>query len=194
MLQRTGRAGAYTTLHRHLEEAFRQKREEFRLHFARAVHPDVLKAMLSGNVYAFKIVTYKPSTDITNWVKGKGALKNLGEITISANATAEKSFWAGDSAPAWYKQILKDKKTVAEVFPDDNIKSFQLTTDYQGGRRTFDLLDPEDIFPYQNISSDVQIGKNGHPTFDSIDEAARTALDDLKIRIGISPPAEEEAV
>lgn len=195
ILQRTGRSGAYTTLHHHLEEEFRKKRQDFRLHFARAVHAEVLNEMLAGNVYGFKIVTYKPSSDITDWIKGKGAVQNVGEITISATATAEKSFWAGEAAPAWYKQILKDKKTVAELFPKEHIKSFQLTTDYRGQRRTFDLLDPEDIFPYQNITQDVQIGKNGHPTFDSINTAAVAALDELKVRLGITPPevAEEEA-
>jgi hypothetical protein len=175
-------------LHRQLEEAFRKKRDDFRLHFARAVHPDVLKAMLFGKVYSMRIVTYKPSSDITNWIKGKGASKHLGEITISATATADNAFWGGDSAPSWYKKILTDKKTVSEVFPEDNIKSFQLTTDYQGGKRTFDLTDPEDIFPYQNVTSDVAFGKDGHPTFTTIDAAAQGALEDLKVKLGITPP------
>lgn len=187
ILQRTGGSGAYTALHRHFEEVFREKRSEFRLRFARAVHPDVLNAMLSGKVYAFRIVSYKPTADIANWVKGKGATKNVGEITVSATAVAEKTLWSGKDTPSWFKKIITEKKSVAEVFPHDNIKSFQLTADYHGQRRTFDLTDPEDIFPYQNITADVVFGTDGHPVFASINDAAIGARDELIVKLGISP-------
>lgn len=192
ILQRTGRDGAYTTLHRQFEDGFKEKRENFRLHFARAVHPELLKAMMEGKIYGFTVVTYKPSKDITDWVRRKGATKNVGEITISATATADKALWGINDVPGWYKKVLKDNATIADVFPNETIKSFKLVTEYNGQQRTFDLTDPEDIFPYQNITSEVVFGTDGHPTFDSIDEAAIKTRDELSVKLGMSIQDESE--
>lgn len=187
LMQRTGPIGAYTELRRVLEERFRKAYDTHRLRFARAVHPDILKEVLAGKVYELKIVTYKPSADLVNYIKGKGAAKNMGTITITATAQPDKAFWDSDSTPAWYKKVLTSNKSITELFPDDNFKSFRLTTDYKGQQRSFDLTKPEDIFPYQRVSDDVKIAADGHPDFDSIDAEAITIRDDLAVRIGITP-------
>jgi hypothetical protein len=73
-------------VHKALEQAFKKKHSDFRLHFGRAVHPDILKGMLEGKVYSYRIVTYNAPSDLTDFIKKKGPTKHVGKITVAAEA------------------------------------------------------------------------------------------------------------
>lgn len=189
LLQRTGIYGAYTDVRGVLEDSFKAQHEQYRVHFARAIHPELLASLSEGKVYAYKIVTHKVPSDIVDYVKRKGPTRNVGKITISAEAKVGQTLWDNETAPSWFKKIIRDKKAVSEVLPEEQIDSLKITMEHRGSPKTFDLTKEEDIFPYFTITDDVTFGKDGHPDFDSIDSVCLEHRDDLRIRFGLQEPA-----
>jgi hypothetical protein len=59
-----------------------------------------------------------------------------------------------------------------------------------GKPRTVNLTKPEDLFPYIVIDDQLEFAKDGHPTFDSIDEACLKIRDDLGEQLQLTPKAE----
>lgn len=53
--------------------------------------------------------------------------------------------------------------------------------------RSFDLTDPEDIFPYIIVTPEID-ATDGNPKFSSIDALAIEICDDLKVKYGLAEP------
>lgn len=191
VMQRMGLHSAYGTFRAYLSRSFKELHEDWRVHFAREVTAELFKAVTTGSIHGYKIVTYSPSGDLANWIKTRGLPKSeTGRITVSIRASDEEKGFTKN--PKAIEKIVSGKATVAELWPDDEFQSFKVTMNYMGRMREVDLTKQDDIFPYVIINDSVKVGNNGHPTFDSLHEACDAVLEDLKKRYEAQQAEDDE--
>jgi hypothetical protein len=83
------------------------------------------------------------------------------------------------------QRFLPGRVPVTEIIelPDFRYDTIRVEVELQGVRRTFDLGDPMERMVL-DITTQVALGSNGHPTFASIDPIARGFLADVRAAMG----------
>ena len=122
-----------------------------------------------------RAIKYTVPTDKANEF-GQGLQEDEATLTYSLTAHRGGHFrWFYDRInPFLDQQIGLTELVQLKDFEPDTVK---IHFDLNGVRRTFDLSNPRRVAPYYDITSDVTLGPNGFPTYDSVNRISHDHLE-----------------
>jgi hypothetical protein len=182
IFQRHGNRSMYTELMKRLRTAFAQRHPDHLLDLRRHVPKEIVDSLLKGQVRTIELTQYHLSGDLADRVKYDGKITDVSEVQITLKAK-RKGFL---KRPQWLDKLMKTTGNLLEVAEemDELADRVRVTVSYNGKPRTVDFKNLESIAPYLDVTSRVKMGKDGHPTFDSIEHEARLLLSDLLAEMG----------
>ena len=83
--------------------------------------------------------------------------------------------------------LLKKTKSVSDLIElpgDFRYDTVKIEVDRGGEKKVMDLADLQRVRSTLNITDEVRLGSDGHPLYESIDEVARTYLDEVTAMLG----------
>lgn len=169
ILQRSGNYGIRKVLHRFLRESFANDHEDLRLHLDPIVDPEQVHKYERGLVQEVRFVKVSLPADLADrYDTGNRQAKGRMELVIKAQR--------GSALPL-RKLIatLLQKRERSGVFAIDEgnfeYNDVRVKARVDGTSRTFSIGDPK-LRSYYDITSAVKIERGGHPSFESMNEAA----------------------
>ena len=183
ILQRLGVHGAFGHLNRVLQDEFRRSHGNHILEIRRFVPSSVLRELRRGAIREVSVVTHSVPRDIADVIRLRGMEidSDIGVIETRIRAKRKGVLW--NRAPRWVSQLDADRVTVAEIF-GDNVKSVRLRVKYGDQERAYVFSHQESLAPYIDVTDDITILDNGHPSFRSIDKYSLNLRDELIEQLG----------
>ncbi len=170
--------------------------DDFQRHFAAAVprsnslnlmvepliSPDTARDWIHrGRVFKVRLIRKSAPSDLADMVARRDlTLPDIGEAELTWKVRR------GDSLSGSWKRrflsILDGETSIPHEFsyPSFEPETVKIELEIEGKTRTIDLADVSKVRAWYDVSSLVEVGPDGHPTFGSIDEAARRILDRLR--------------
>ena len=135
------------------------------------VHPGLFeKFKAEGNATKIRFRQHQIPQDICDRVRGMRAKDGYIEYTIVAKKNKTLNS---------FKQFLSgDQKTLLSI-PAFNPDTVLYEMKLNGRTRTLDVSNPSHLRSYFDVTERVEIGANGHPTFESVHREACILLRDL---------------
>ena len=125
-----------------------------------------------------KFISYKIPSDVIDSYEDGGHVEEAGtaELTIKARRRERIPLLA------LVRDVVNGNRRVNEMielsgFDYDNVK---VEIELNGRQKIIDLSNPMNLRASYDITSDVVIGDDGHPVFESIDNIALDLLGDLR--------------
>lgn len=177
ILQRTGNYGIRHVLARFLRESFANDFEDLRFRYEPIVDAKDIERYAHGAVQEVRFVKVDLPRDLEDrYDSGHKEVRGQMELVIRARRGGSLPFQR-------YLGGLIRKGQRTGVFAIDEGKfeyqGVKVKTKVSGTSRTFQIGDPK-LRSYHDISNAVKIGKGGHPTFESLNDAAGELADRLK--------------
>ena len=176
LLQRTGKHGIRTNLGTFIEKYFSDNYRGFTVEINALVQEEIIKKMLyNGNIKKLRCVKYQAPVDRFDGLdEGHEELSYNMEVVLSAHKiplrSKIKNFFDSKSSV----------KTLVELrdfnFDYDTVK---VDVEIEGSMRTFDLGRLAKARTYYDISDKVALDTDEHPTFLSIQDIAKTYLNEI---------------
>jgi hypothetical protein len=183
VLQRHGSQGVQSSFTTRFREFFAARNSDHLFKLDPHVPSAVIRHLLNEGVKQVKLRTYRAPSDLTDAVKFQGDLEDLATITITARAKKGKYLpLPGVFQPEALRTILEGHRDFAEVVaahPEDT-KDITITFDYGGSQRSMNLRNPGNMAPYINIDETVETDDDGHASHESVLEAARRLLEQVR--------------
>ena len=183
ILQRRAQYGIRTVL---LED-FRKYLKETGFKFKVEVNPLVPQVLVdqylqNGRLRKVRFIRFEIPPDVADAFEGGGHLEETGYMELVVRAGRNRRLPVVDHI----RNALNSGKNVNEMielqhYDYDTIK---VELDVGGSRKTIDLSDTMKLRAYYDISSEVEIGSDGHPVFASIDSIALDLMDRLLDALG----------
>jgi hypothetical protein len=181
ILQSSGQDSVQTLVRKILFELFTARFRDLRLEFKPLV-PDELLDKLKGDEARgseIRFVRHKPPRDITSIIGRGGTDTTAGAVELVMKfkedgfllRAVERALQRGNRDGILELEDLK--------FPYDNVK---IKVKLGGKERTVDLGQPGNLRPTVEITDQVR-WQRGHPTFNSLSEAAHELLSQMKDRL-----------
>jgi hypothetical protein len=182
IFQRHGNRSMYTELLRRLRTAFEDKHPDHLLDFRRHVPKAIVDSLLHGQVKSIELTSYHLADDLADRVKYQGNRTEVGEVQITLKAKRKRFL----KRPQWLDKLMKDRGNLLEIADEvselgDRVR---VTVSYNGKNRVVDFHDMKSIAPYLDVTSDIRLGRDGHPTPESIEAVTRSHLSDLLVEMG----------
>ena len=190
ILQRRSQYGIRTVFlkdfARHLQEEFPNIRVEF--------NPLVTQNLIDrfiedGRINKVRFIRFDLRSDITDYFVSDGHTESPGqaEVTISARRNGALNLLGRVSEVLSGTRPVDKMVELRELVPglDFSYNTVKVELELGGNRRTLDLSKPMKLRAYYDISSEVEVGTNGHPQFDSIEGLALDLMDDLLEELGM---------
>ena len=177
MLERFGQSGIKGTLELDLDTYFRDAHPGFRLRFAPLVPRNLLDLYLKkGRLVRVRLVKFGAPSDIADkFDKGHDESEVTTEIRISAHRSGTVPL-LDRLAP-----VISGRRHVTEFLELKSIEydAVKIEVEVGGTRRTINLDNPDALRATTDVTQEVEIAANGHPTIESIDSVARDILADV---------------
>lgn len=175
ILQRFHNEGIRTVLFRDFKDHLKRNCPTAVFDMNRLAESAVLRQfMRGGRIIEVSAVKHTIPTDIAQEF-GSGLDEVTGRISMSMNAgrLGHLGFFLDKINPFLNRELGLNELVEIREFEPDTVKVRFAMNDVE---RTFDLSNPGRVAPYYDITSDVQLGDNGFPTFNSIDGVAHQHL------------------
>ena len=181
LLQRRAQFGIRTVFLKDFSEYFRNLYPEIIVEFNPLVTQELIDRYLNGGILKqLRLVRFAVGTDIaSNVVGGHDEQSDQIELRISAKRNEALPYISRildsirEGRPP--DQLIELSEISDVDFDYDTVK---VELEMNGTRRTVDLSDLSKLRAYYDITSDVEVGTNGHPVFESIHAIASDLLDD----------------
>lgn len=135
----------------------------------------------NGRFTKIRFIRHGVPTDIADIYSADGDLEEEGYFEQSIQVKRKGSLRIGERLT----QFLNGQRPITAIYelPYD-YETVKVEVELNGRYRTIDLAHLERFRANYDISDEVEMGANGHPTFESIDSSALRLLDDLTMTIG----------
>ncbi len=181
LIQRHGPRGVFSAFTRQLRDYIAKWLPEHVLVINRLVPSEVIKDLMEGDIRAIQVIAHVLPKDFANKLRFLGNENEVGTYIIEAKAKRNRFL----QVPGWLKKLREGRVTVVEL-PSELVGSdarVRLRVTYEGTTRTIDMSRPEDIAPYIDATSDLEI-VGGHPVFTSVDAYCNGLLEQLLKQLG----------
>lgn len=184
ILQRFKQFGIRTTILKDFTDFFNNIYPDFRIELNPLVPEKLIDQLLNkGRITKIRFIRFGLHADITDVYDTQDHKEDIGYTELVVSAKRNKNI----SISGRIQEFLKGEKELNSLielrnFEYDNIK---LGIDFKKNHRTIDLSNLHKLRAYYDITDDVTVGDNGHPSFDSIDYLAKHLIEDLFEAIGI---------
>lgn len=172
LLQRVGVHGAFTNFRHWLTSTAQLRFPDYSLAIGSVLPTRLADAMSEGLLREVTVVLHEVPRDLADRVNLGGAKQTIGKVELRIKAKKDKAL-----SSDWFRRAQNNPATMAEVFPA--ARNVRVRLDYKGRQRTYDFNRASPLTPHLDITNDVTIGKNGHPTVDSVDRVCRELRDEL---------------
>lgn len=168
--QHFGDAGCKSAIHDILTSRFREKHEDFTLTLRHVVPKTYAEEVLaSGAIKEYRFIQYGVPDDVANMYGGDGL--PVGTANVELRVVARKGARLG-----WTKlisNILQGRKKVQGALELDSFKcdEFRMRININGRERMLKVGDFLKMNSRIDVTDVVEIGRDGHPTFESISVA-----------------------
>lgn len=179
LLQRSGALGIRKVLHQAVAPTLERQFPELRLRIQPLVDAQQFMAFLKGRVEEVRFTRFGIPHDFTDaYDSGHNEVEGSVELVVKARKRKHLPINGRLLQFATGKKELANLIALHDInFDYDDIK---VKTKVGKSRRTVDLANPARIRSYHDISGEVQLGKDGHPKFDSIHKLALNLLKQTK--------------
>lgn len=174
--QRSGIYGATGAFQSDFEEYFHKKAQEYHVKFEVAIPEAMVREFLeSGEIMRIRFLSKTAPKEIEDVVRSGGIKELQSELIISAKKGAALKLKNAVLNAVQSRQDIRSYITLSD-FKYDDVK-----IEFKNGKKkkTMRLTDVLQLRPEIDISNDVVIDSNGHPTFESVDNIAREWLGSL---------------
>jgi hypothetical protein len=183
LLQRTGILGIRHVLGPAIERVFRAEFDDYMLVINPIVPGDVLEKYIGrGSVMTeIRFIRNSLSADITNAI-GRGTQHDGSmELVVKLKETNGFPFQPQVRRFLQGRRRLQDLIELEETrFAYDNVK---IRVRINGEEKIIDLGNPQRLRSAFDVTQDVRIAPSGHPTFDSLSDAAHALMDDISANL-----------
>ena len=183
LLQRRSNLGIRTAFLQDFRDFFEETYPNLRVSFNSLVPPELLNEYLKdGRLTKVRFIRYAIPPDLTD------AYDNLGHV--EEEGTAELAFTPkrGEGIPLLgrVQDVIGGKRKVTEMveLPDFEYENVKVELYVGESRKTLDLSNVMKMSAYVDVTPDIQLGRDGHPTFDSIETVARELMSSLVAKLG----------
>ena len=122
-------------------------------------------------------------SDISDHLYQNDHVENDGYLEFIINAERKGHLPLVDKI----RRVLAGQTEVKSMYEirDYDYDNVKIELDINGRTRTIDLCHIERLRTYFDVTENVKIGTNGHPTFTSIDQYAKELMKDIIATMGI---------
>ncbi|MEX2299480.1 MAG: hypothetical protein WD733_01015 [Bryobacterales bacterium] len=186
IVERVGNVGIRKALGNAISEYVASKLPPFSFRLSHLVRQDVVKAYVDGGeVSAIRFIKFGLPSDFADMLPS-GHKEQRGRLELVARMGRGRTFNLGSRIGKYVNGDVNLNRFVElEDFSYDTVK---LDVTKNGETRVIDLNKLK-MRGFYNISADVERDATGNPTFESIDEAARELLQDIKDGVYAPPEA-----
>lgn len=144
---------------------------------------EVIDEFLAGGRLAeLRLIRYTLPTDIANAL-GRAHEEEECQVELSIKAKRDISLRIRDRA----HEALHGRRRVSEIVEVAGFEysDAKLVIEIGGQQRTLNLADLSKLRPTYNISDEIELGEDGHPTFESLCEAGDNLIGQLSRAIAL---------
>lgn len=182
--QRYGHFGTYSSLRRALKEHFAEALPDYEVEFSRLVPASVLETYLKGELTTISIRSYYVPEEVTDRFHLGANLRKEASYTVTFRAKRGKYL----KEPGFVTRWRTGKASIIELPDEFDMARTRVKLGYEvdGKTRLMDTLDLASMAPYFDVTEEVKIGENGHPTLESLHALALEHAKELRKQIGAS--------
>jgi len=189
MLERFKTLGIKTTFFNDFREYFRRTYPNFDIKINYATTAGIIKHwMFNGRVTKVKFIQFTVPKNMEEIYDVQNHGEVLGYVETNMIATRNSDLSDIPVLNRLFRMVnpnfkIEDAKNMIEI-SDMSYDNLKFESTMGKNRRTFDLSHLDKVLPYYDISSEVTIDNNGHPSFESIDTIAKEYLKDISKTMG----------
>jgi len=175
LLQRFGVHGIKTILENDCADFIEARVPDSRLSIHPIVSVEYIRRYLGGGIKRIRYVKFSVPADVADDIGVDDHIENNASMELSIKAKKSRNL----EIPDWMRagQIsLSNAIEISGVQYDD----VKLEIDIDGIKKTVDLADLRKFNMSLDVTEDVQIGNDGHPTFEGMQQAADGVMDMIK--------------
>lgn len=183
LVERKGRIGIRGTLLDDFKDYFKSRFRGLDVEINPLVPQQILDHYLQeGKIKKVRLVRFAIPHDIASAFDAGGHIEKSGSMELSVTAGRGGTFRILDNV----RSVLEGASSVVNMFEihDYEYDTVKVEIDISGSRKTIDLSDVAKLRAYYDITSEVQIGEDGHPVFESISTIASAYMDGLMDALG----------
>ena len=183
ILQRRAQYGIRTVLGKDFADYFRRIQSGIVVDVNPLLPDQLINEFLQyGRITKIRFVRFTIPSDLTDAFEGGGHVEDLGQAELVISAGRNRRL----PLVGRVRDVIGGNRNVKNMieltnFDYDNVK---VELDVGGSRRTVDLSNTFKLRAHYDITSELEIGPNGHPKFASIDSIATELLQDLRKTLG----------
>lgn len=135
-----------------------------------------------GRVTKLRFVRFSIPADVTDAYDAGGHVEEEGHVELVVSARRNRRL----PIIGRVRDVIDGRRNVREMVElhDFEYDTVKVEIEMEGSRRTIDLSDVMKLRAYYEVTSELQIGPNGHPVFNSIDGVARDLMGGLLDSLG----------
>lgn len=179
ILQKSGTHGIKTPLFDALKQRFENEHDGLRLILNTLTYGKLVQQYLDeGRVTEIRLIQYESPDDITALYANRNEALSEVYTEYIIHAKSQKHIRIRDRI----RDVLEGRREPANLVEIVGIdpQKVKLNIDFNGKRRTVDILDVNRVSPQLDITEEVAMAADGNPSFASIDTLARELLADLQ--------------
>jgi hypothetical protein len=184
LMQRLGQLGIKTIFCEKFEEFFNGLYPGITVIFYPLAPADLINQYLdAGRLAKVRFIKYGLPTDIADHLAQGDHVEEEGYLELIMHAKRNGHLPLVDKIREFLTQH-KDLKAMYEIkdFDYDNVK---LEVDVNGRLRTIDLSHIERLRTFYDVTDEIEMAPDGHPSYPSINLHARTLMNDILTTMGI---------
>lgn len=179
LLQRFKGLGCKNTFEKDIFDYFNSKFPHLELEMNRLIPKQFIKDQLVNNrIVKLRFIKYNIPSDISDIISNRGHIEEESHMELMLIAGQKQRLPLISNIVRFIDNEIDDLSEIVEIpyFDIDNVK---VEVDINGSIKTLDISNLKKIMPYFDVTNEVEILDNGHPSFESIDTVARSLLQDL---------------
>lgn len=180
LLQRLGVYGIHGIFKRHLNNFFESRFPDLKLDVEQFVSKELAKTFVEkGSIKDITLVRYDLPADIATKIGLKGYQKEIKSLELKIKSKSR--FHINNKAASFMNNpnsSFFEVKELEDIGFDDEAR-VKVKSKYNGNVRTIDLSHTGQIRPYYDVDNEVEKNSDGHPIFTSIDNIAKSLIEEL---------------
>ena len=178
ILQRRSQFGIRTILLNDFIEYFKSSYPTIQVEINPLVPQQLIDQYLeNGRLTKVRFVSFSIPSDVTDAYDGLGHVEESGYVEYIVHAGRNRGL------PLWgmVRDALSGRRNVSEMIElrDFDYDKVKVEVELAGSRKTIDLSDIMRLRANYDITSEIEVGSNGHPVFSSIDGIAQDLMGSL---------------
>lgn len=178
LLQRFGQFGVSKIIRDSMRQFLAKKDKNLTLEFFPLVPTNLVEEYLKkGNVTKMIFTRFDIPSDLADYFDNRNSKDVKGHVEFRVVAARNSKLPVTKSLNILRKQG-KGANKLMEINKFD-FNSVKVVVNHNNDRRTINLENFDRMRAYYDVTGEVKIGSNGHPTYESIDKSATNLLSEL---------------